>query len=233
MPLDFDNIDLSKCSSKIEVTCDYCGKLFTVYRAHIRANLKRGYNRFFDSRKCRARFFSEITSKSEDNKKAKQERALKRFWSFVEKSEDETECWKWSGRLIYGYGYFFYQKRPYRAHIFSYEIHIGTIPEELIVRHTCHNRSCCNPKHLILGTNKDNSNDMVEADRQAKGSHVGTSKMDENMAAKIKYMYHVLGMRQCEIRDLLEPLGISQTMVQTTCTDKWWRHVPVPDSMPE
>ena len=41
----------------------------------------------------------------------------------------------------------------------------GDIPKGYIIMHTCDNRSCINPDHLQLGTNKENSEDMVRKNR--------------------------------------------------------------------
>ena len=35
----------------------------------------------------------------------------------------------------------------------------GELPAGLVVRHLCHNKSCLNPQHLLLGTDKDNGQD--------------------------------------------------------------------------
>jgi len=44
------------------------------------------------------------------------------------------------------------------------------------INHRCDNPGCVNPKHLFLGTQKDNIRDMFRKDRQRKPAKVGTSK---------------------------------------------------------
>jgi hypothetical protein len=44
----------------------------------------------------------------------------------------------------------------------SRRISQGGISNGLVVRHTCTNKSCCNPAHLILGTQSDNYYDIPE-----------------------------------------------------------------------
>ena len=69
-------------------------------------------------------------------------------------------CWVWQKQLDYqGYGRI--KGNPYgiRAHRVSYQLFVGAIPEGLVLRHTCNNKSCVNPEHLILGTHKENAQD--------------------------------------------------------------------------
>lgn len=51
-------------------------------------------------------------------------------------------------------------KRKYHySHRIAYWLHCGVWPAGAVVRHMCNNRSCCNPKHLKLGSVGDNNRD--------------------------------------------------------------------------
>lgn len=94
---------------------------------------------------------------------------VERFRSFVD-TRGTDECWWWTGDLTKdGYGQFSAQRttgRKLRAHRAQYELLNGRIPPGIQVRHTCDNRSCVSPNHLILGTNLDNVRDKIERGRQ-------------------------------------------------------------------
>ena len=77
-----------------------------------------------------------------------------RFWSKVSKS---SSCWEWNSTINdRGYGVYRLDGRMVRAHRLAYEMRVGSIPEGLVLDHTCHNRSCVNPDHLRPVTNKQN-----------------------------------------------------------------------------
>ena len=48
------------------------------------------------------------------------------------------------------------------AHRYVYQLLKGEIPSGQVVRHTCDNKLCINPDHLILGTQQENVNDYME-----------------------------------------------------------------------
>jgi hypothetical protein len=91
---------------------------------------------------------------------------LNRFWSKVKKTDN---CWEWQAcKNEHGYGILNIGKRglgKIRAHRLSFIIHKGEIPESLLVCHRCDNPTCVNPEHLFLGTQKDNTQDMIKKGR--------------------------------------------------------------------
>lgn len=98
---------------------------------------------------------------------------ITRFWANVaRKSQDD--CWLWKGATGYGYGRVRIGGRLYSSHrvayVLGHEVKAEDLPKRasyhgVVVRHTCDNRLCCNPRHLVLGTQKDNVHDAMERGR--------------------------------------------------------------------
>lgn len=83
---------------------------------------------------------------------------LEAFNKFV-LPEPNSGCWLWTGHVsIYGYAKFApkWKVPPLYAHRFSYEVHVGPIPPEMVIDHKCRVRCCVNPDHLEVVTQKEN-----------------------------------------------------------------------------
>ena len=79
-------------------------------------------------------------------------------------------CWIFQGNITYaGYGHIRKgNRKTVKAHRWAYEHFYGPLNKSLLVRHTCDNRACCNPLHLIAGTHQENMKDMADRERCVK-----------------------------------------------------------------
>lgn len=87
-------------------------------------------------------------------------RLPERFWVKV-KHDVSTECWFWTAyKTKNGYGCFNYKGGKYYAHRAAYDALVGSLPDwkatGMVLDHLCRNRSCVNPKHLEVVTQKEN-----------------------------------------------------------------------------
>ena len=67
-----------------------------------------------------------------------------------------------------GYTRIYYNGKPNRLFRVLYIKEYGEIPKGMVIRHLCNNAWCCNIKHLKMGTQKENYQDMVECGRDRK-----------------------------------------------------------------
>jgi hypothetical protein len=141
-----------------------------------------------------------------------------RFWSKVNKT---NTCWNWTGYLDKGgYGSFWLDGKNRRAHRVSFEQHFGWTNEQLVIMHKCDNPSCVRPDHLILSTQKNNIEDKVYKDRQAKGSKVGTSKLSESDIIEIKNLIKTLSYGK-----IAKKYNVDRSLIYLISKEKAWKHI--------
>ena len=96
------------------------------------------------------------------------------------------DCINYKGTLNQdGYGIKTINGKQTRVNRLIYELFHGKIPKDMVVRHTCDNKQCINPEHLIIGTIADNIQDKVDRDLCAKGEKNGASKLKESEVIEI------------------------------------------------
>ena len=79
----------------------------------------------------------------------------------------ENGCWIFMGaKSQSGYGVLSFNGRMWLAHRLAFFSEHKGIPTTFLVRHTCDVRACCNPAHLLHGTQLDNMRDCTERGRR-------------------------------------------------------------------
>lgn len=142
--------------------------------------------------------------------------AIARFEAKFTRSDG---CWNWTAAIGgKGYGHFWFEGRPRPASQVAHILFVGPIPQGLLVLHKCDNRKCVRPDHLFLGTNRENVDDMVSKNRQAKGVALGTAKLTDDQARAIRSdprSQRAIGLA----------FGVSHTVVGQIKSGTIWRHV--------
>lgn len=138
----------------------------------------------------------------------------------------DTDCWifEQGSKRRRGYGCVTKSNKTYLAHRVSFEHHFGQIPHGLLVRHRCDTPMCINPDHLLTGTVKDNTRDMLERGRgnPPKGSVNGRSVLTEDEVYEILERRFKLGY---SLKKIAVEYGISISNTCLICTGTSWKDV--------
>lgn len=140
--------------------------------------------------------------------------------------DSPDDCWRWDGATNdAGYGQFWFKGRLRYAHRVSWEVANGRSPGRgLVVRHSCDNPPCTNPRHLLVGTVADNNDDKVRRGRAvyAVGTAVGSAKLNPQLVREIRMLYRS-GWSKSEIA---RRMGCAQPTIRNVLIGKTWAHVP-------
>jgi len=150
-----------------------------------------------------------------------------RFWSKVAIVENGRDCWPWLGaRKPSGYGNVRINKKYYSPHRVAFEIAVAEIPDNLIVMHLCDNPPCCNPSHLVLGTIKANSFDMIKKNRQgfhknrATGVKNPNAKLNPKAVREIRQKYGTGNWLQ---KGLACEYGVAPPTIRSVINNETWK----------
>jgi hypothetical protein len=145
-----------------------------------------------------------------------------KLWAFVNKLDDGS-CWNWTGGQDgKGYGVLRVSSNLVkRTHIVAYELKNGKVPKGKILRHTCDNRRCCNPSHLIPGTLEDNVADRQARGRQANGDKIHTTRLNIGDVVEIRRMA-TEGVRHTIIAAKFK---LQSQYAKAIIERKYWKHI--------
>jgi hypothetical protein len=127
----------------------------------------------------------------------------------------------WTGSLVVpergGYGVM----KGRKAHRISYELHVGPIPTDKYVCHTCDNPPCVNPSHLWLGDVQSNTADMVSKGRNQMGEDRHNAKLTNDKVREIRELRGE-GVSQA---DLARRFQVNPATISGIVRRKDWKHV--------
>lgn len=141
---------------------------------------------------------------------------------------DASVCWIWTGQRI-GKGYGAIRSAGQGsanllAHRLAWELaNKRSIPDGLVVMHSCDNRRCVNPAHLSVGTHKDNVQDMLSKGRQSRGpGFAGSShpraKLSDTQVVEIL-------SSSSSAKDLAAAYGVTRSLIYGIRLRRHWKHL--------
>lgn len=226
-----------RLSGRIPKVCEQCGKMFKVFVSHF----KKGMHRFC-SKVCylahRRAKYPPINKSCQTCGKPFVSRKQK-FCSFpcsvtarnipLESrfqrriaEPNSNGCMLWLGAVNNrGYGILRGRGTKSYAHRVAYELAYGPIPDGLFVCHRCDVRNCCQPLHLFLGTNADNTADKVNKGRHKKGEQMHSAKITAEQVREIRRRYAAGGVTLQELND---EYGLS-SQASAIVSRRTWKHV--------
>jgi hypothetical protein len=138
------------------------------------------------------------------------------------------ECYEFPSRNAAGYGQIQSGGRKNRRHWYAHrvvwEMAHGPVPDGMVVRHRCDNPPCVRLDHLLLGTNADNTRDMMERGRgkqpRFKKEDHPLAKLTQQDVNEIRYVYRHDGASQSQLAALF---GVSQSQIGRIVRGESWR----------
>ena len=141
---------------------------------------------------------------------------------FEEQVIRQDGCWGWKGGTNGKYGKIL-TKHGWLAHRLSWILHFGEIPKSMCVLHTCDNTICTNPNHLFLGTVKDNTQDMLQKNRNnpPRGEKNGNCRLKESQALEIIQLIK----NKNRLKDIAIKYGVSETHISKIKNKRKWAYL--------
>ena len=130
-------------------------------------------------------------------------------------------CWLWLGAKDRdGYGQTSLDGKSKKAHRVSWFLEHGAWPANLGL-HKCDVPGCVRVVHLLDGTARDNSTDMLEKERSARGVKHWKAKLTDAQVILVRALY-TAGVSQGQ---LAKRYKVTQVTISSIVRHENWRHL--------
>lgn len=132
----------------------------------------------------------------------------------------DSPCHEWTGLITtQGYGHVRIFGKQTAPHILACEIkNKQQRPKDMVTRHLCANKKCCNPDHLVFGTHSENSLDSIRHGSRA------ASVTNEEIVREIR---QTLGKDGLTRKERAEKYGLTTDYLREIENNLCWKHVIV------
>lgn len=144
---------------------------------------------------------------------------INRLLKKIEIRGDE-DCWEWTANKRGGYGRMRVGGHLYGATRLVWKLANGYDPVGQVILHRCDNPGCCNPAHLLSGTDGENNSDKEIKGRakHPRGEGNGLAKLTE---AQVLDIFH----SPLTNRSLAAKYSVSDVAISCIKLGKTWGHV--------
>ena len=161
---------------------------------------------------------------------------INRFWNKIN-FEGDKNCWVYEGTRSSknnDYCVFWINDKNIGAHRFSYIIHnnFKSLNSNEFVCHKCDHPWCVNPDHLFLGTAKDNTQDMMNKNRNNPpiGSINGMSILNEEDIINI--LIDINNNCYSNINQIVNNYNVSYATIADILHNRTWKELEYPLNIP-
>lgn len=159
-----------------------------------------------------------------------QQSLYKRFWNKVAIVLDKTSCWNWQASInrVTGYGGFklpggLLTERPHRVCAIYFKSGVRSLCRSDYVCHTCDNKLCVRPSHLVIADGLWNARDR---ESKGRGKH---PLADLNPSRKLSSgdipHIHELKAQGKSYSSIAALFGVSNSTIRQIVIGKTWRSI--------
>lgn len=155
------------------------------------------------------------------------------FWYRV-KTGSKGECWPWLGGCsnykqlsgkVFSYGVFWSDRTKHKSHRFASEFRYGLLPCRIQACHHCDNPICCNPHHLFIGTQRENTIDMVKKGRNRYGIGINHNSVKLTLEQVLRIKREFPDRKDGWAANLGREFGVRRGTITAIGFGKSWKHL--------